>query len=108
MKTTTARKSKPGTLTCRCLRRPMPPCESTPGGWPGLLEINGAQYGVMYHTQQDGQISGLRLVKIGETLPYDISAGGECDCADCVYRQRECKHMAAVALLIERGDLLRF
>jgi hypothetical protein len=56
----------------------------------GLLEINGALYGV-YLTS-----GGFRVVK-GDGTAYDVN--GErfaCNCPDATYRGRQCKHSQAL------------
>jgi len=93
---------------CRCVQKPIAPCTLCPDGYPGVVEIQGDTYLVRYHNEGE-EIAGIRLVKIGAGgAPYDIGPDGLCDCADCTFRERECKHMVALGQLIERGEIARF
>jgi len=66
------------------------------------VAINGTEYHVEAHTEP--QASGLACLGYRLTKPdgtaYDVDGDYlECDCPDCTYRQRQCKHSAAVAQL---------
>ena len=63
----------------------------------GVLAINGTNYTVTVLRSPNG-VEGYRLGKTDGTV-YDIAATTErwaCDCPDATYRQRECKHVAAL------------
>ena len=63
----------------------------------GVLAINGTNYTVTVLRGQSG-VEGYRKAKVDGTT-YDIAAAADrwtCDCPDATYRQRECKHSAAL------------
>jgi hypothetical protein len=88
--TRTRKPLKPVTVTCRWL-----PDEVT--GQP-RLEINGRAYelvelaGGFRLFSWDGPGSEIKVYDICTTEPW----GWTCDCPDCTYRQRECKHLRAL------------
>jgi hypothetical protein len=44
-----------------------------------------------------GRVIGVQLQKFGTGQTYFLPADlNECDCPDCTFRQRECKHMTAL------------
>jgi hypothetical protein len=55
-----------------------------------------------------GKIVGLTLRKFATGQLYRIACDGltwECDCPDCCYRQRDCKHLLALRdALTRRGE----
>jgi hypothetical protein len=49
--------------------------------------------------EADGRIVGVRLQKFGTGEKYHVTFDGqswECDCPDCTYRNRDCKHLVAL------------
>jgi len=45
----------------------------------------------------DGRIAYFQLQRFGTGDRYNLPADlADCDCPDCTYRNRECKHMAAL------------
>jgi hypothetical protein len=99
------------------------PCELLPDGQPGVLTITAptrrgpvsADYTVSVHFDDRGHEVGYQLVHQGNHNVYDISTEWgldqwECDCGDCLFRSRLCKHsrglqqaLRAVGLLPEGG-----
>lgn len=85
----------------RWLRTPCWPCVLAPAGFMGILEIDGAAYGVTPLSEYPAV--GYRLQKQDGTL-YDIDAqtawgGWSCDCPDGTYRPERpggCRHIVAV------------
>lgn len=99
---TATRTRKPTPAVCLC--RPVYHCELIPRGQAGLVQVQGEDYALYCHgaSPEDG----YRMVKIasGATYDIDVSSGVPlCDCADCTYRQRLCKHGAAIVQFREEG-----
>jgi hypothetical protein len=85
------RVAKPVSGNCRWVV-PIGPVSHT-----GVLEINLAVYTVTV-LYLYGERTGYRLEKLDGAV-YDIDATGAqwiCDCPDATYRQRACKHVAAL------------
>ena len=83
-------KVKPASGTCRWVL-PIGDADT------GVLAINGTNYAVTV-LRGPNRVEGYRLVK-DDARFYDIAATAEpwiCDCPDATYRQRECKHVAAL------------
>jgi hypothetical protein len=85
-------------------RRPVVwPCVLIPGGQQGEVEIDGTPYAVCGLStpfdEDEPHVTyyGLRLVKPDGTA-YDIDfTHMTCDCPDCTFRARDCKHILATA-----------
>jgi hypothetical protein len=96
-------------------RRPLPPVQATgeltTGIDTGLADLFAEAAVLTIHSPTGqglywlgaitdaGKIVGLQLRKFGTGELYRITFGGarwECDCPDCTYRQRDCKHLIAV------------
>ena len=95
-------------VACTCLQSPICPCEMFRQGKLGTVCINGQDYAIGYHGELPATgepvIRGYHLTSISSGKSYDLSRYS-CDCADCTYRQRKCKHLQAVEQLIADGDL---
>jgi SWIM zinc finger len=91
-------------------RSPLPPVQATGRGVGladlfndcAILEIdaNGEETPYWCGAITDGgKIVGVRLQKFTTGEKYQVTFDGErweCDCPDCTYRQRQCKHIAAL------------
>ena len=96
-------------IACTCIQSPICPCEMFRQGKLGMVEINGQDYAIGYHGELPEQgepvIRGYHLTSITSGKSYDLTRFS-CDCADCTYRQRKCKHLQACSQLMDSGDLL--
>jgi hypothetical protein len=91
--------------TVEWLQPPIWPCRNLPHGQPGLVHINGVPYSVLclgnpFDEDELLIAYGLRLVKSDGTV-HDIEFDNfTCDCGDCTFRQRDCKHLLACQEII--------
>lgn len=63
-----------------------------------------AEYDVGAHLDDQGQVTGYRLVK-DDDEGYDVNTTGRdwlCTCADATYRRRECKHALGLRAALAR------
>jgi hypothetical protein len=76
-----------------------------------ITNANGqtAEYDLGAFADNDGVVVGYGLAKDDDEIhSIDVTAGfgWVCDCGDCQYRNRECKHIRAVrAALAQSGQL---
>jgi len=104
--TRTARKSlPPATGKVRWLNRPSGP--TLFGRFVVSVETKRgtveAEYDIAAVTDKDGKVIGLGLAKDDDTIYHiDISQpwGWTCDCGDCQFRNRECKHIRAARVAL--------
>lgn len=85
-----------------------------PGKQLGRIAITnangqGEEYDLGFFLDNDGCIVGIGLAKDDDTVyAIDTAAGfgWECDCADCQFRHRECKHIKAVRVALTKSGQL--
>jgi hypothetical protein len=90
----------PAKVEAELLRPPVYPCELLPKGAPGEVLLNGKVYSVspVVHQDRDGRrvVAGWSFLRLGV---WHVAEDFSCDCPDCTFRDRQCKHAGAVKQL---------
>lgn len=66
-----------------------------------VFEIGGDSYRIdQLDAHPEVAVSAWRVTRLSSRQSYDVAADPDgfvsCECADCVFRQRACKHIAAL------------
>ncbi len=102
--------AKPVSGVARWIDRPIAPCDALPNGAPGLLLINETVYRVTILGTLSPQgalaVDGYAVEKADGTVYHIDRQHGECSCADCTFRGRQCKHSSALAVALPRVGIV--
>lgn len=88
------------------ISRPIYRCVLIPDGQAGRVTINGTSYDLLPLGYQPEE--GFLLENLTNGNRYDIATDGPvplCDCGDCTFRQRACKHVLALNHLRSIGTI---
>lgn len=107
MNATLTRKTYPPVQAdAEILCRWVEPCEAMPAGVAGFVRVNDAVY-MLLPLADKGTIVGWRFTTSAGKV-YDVDKSHmSCDCPDSQFRQRRCKHVAALLLVLAAERAMR-